>query len=368
MEGRPRAPPVKLSRPPLDRTDRRALHRQLRRGRGRHRHGQGAGAEAGRRQRLRHRDVRLGRRGPADRRPGDGAGRGADRGDHLRPDRRAAQLQLDRLHHPDHGRHARHRPGAAGGVAGRRRVRRLRHRRGHGDLHAAGDPERHLQRHRRADRRDPGQAGEGPRAPWARPEVRSWHIKPFEHVPVDSLAGGGRTAAGRRAGRGGRRRHRPARCRSRTNIHDDPRAPGRPQAARRPALRDRDAGRRAHRRPDHARRARRHPLVQQRYPLLAEAAASVASPQIRNMGTVGGNLCQEPRCWYYRTPENRFHCLRKGGERCAALLGENRYHSIFGGVRAALPPCANGCPAHIAIPGLPGRAPRRRARRGARPS
>ncbi|HOX44163.1 MAG TPA: FAD-dependent oxidoreductase [Myxococcota bacterium] len=94
----------------------------------------------------------------------------------------------------------------------------------------------------------------------------------------------------------------------------------------------------------------RHPEVRERWPLLAEAARVVASWQIRNMGTVGGNLCQEPRCWYYRAPENQFHCLRKGGEKCNALLGENRYHSIFGGARACLPGCAAGCPAHVPIP------------------
>jgi NADPH-dependent glutamate synthase beta subunit-like oxidoreductase/CO/xanthine dehydrogenase FAD-binding subunit len=94
----------------------------------------------------------------------------------------------------------------------------------------------------------------------------------------------------------------------------------------------------------------RDPTVRERYPLLAEAAHSVASPQIRNMATVGGNLCQEPRCWYYRTPENLFGCLRKGGEKCNAVLGENRHHSIFGAMRAGDPGCVANCPAHAAIP------------------
>ena len=93
-----------------------------------------------------------------------------------------------------------------------------------------------------------------------------------------------------------------------------------------------------------------HELVNARIPLLAEAARSVASPQIRNMATVGGNICQEPRCWYYRAPDNAFHCLRKGGTQCAALLGDNRYHSIFGGSRFCAPPCSGSCPAHIDIP------------------
>jgi xanthine dehydrogenase YagS FAD-binding subunit len=49
------------------------------------------------------------------------------------------------------------------------------------------------------------------------------------------------------------------------------------------------------------------------------------------MGTLGGNICQDIRCWYYRHPDNRFSCLRKRGSRCYALEGDNRYHSIFGG-------------------------------------
>ena len=60
----------------------------------------------------------------------------------------------------------------------------------------------------------------------------------------------------------------------------------------------------------------------------------MASPQIRNMATVGGNICQEPRCWYYRYPENQFFCSRKGGNGCPAVMGENRYHSVFGAMRA----------------------------------
>ncbi len=64
------------------------------------------------------------------------------------------------------------------------------------------------------------------------------------------------------------------------------------------------------------------------YPALARAALEVASPQLRNQGTIGGNLCQKPRCWYYR---GDFHCSRKGGDRCYAAIGENQYHGIFGG-------------------------------------
>jgi xanthine dehydrogenase YagS FAD-binding subunit len=69
-------------------------------------------------------------------------------------------------------------------------------------------------------------------------------------------------------------------------------------------------------------------LVREQYPALSQAASEVASPQLRNQGTLGGNLCQKPRCWYYR---GEFHCLRKGGDRCFAATGENQFHCIFGG-------------------------------------
>ena len=71
-----------------------------------------------------------------------------------------------------------------------------------------------------------------------------------------------------------------------------------------------------------------HDAVRRRYAALAEAAASVGSPQLRNQGTIGGNLCQKPRCWYYR---GAFQCLRKSGDVCFAVAGESRYHCIFGG-------------------------------------
>jgi xanthine dehydrogenase YagS FAD-binding subunit len=65
------------------------------------------------------------------------------------------------------------------------------------------------------------------------------------------------------------------------------------------------------------------------YPILREAALSLATPQLRNSGTVGGNLCQRPRCWYYRDPGAV--CNKKGGARCFAFQGRNKYHAIFGG-------------------------------------
>jgi len=73
-----------------------------------------------------------------------------------------------------------------------------------------------------------------------------------------------------------------------------------------------------------------HSVVRSRYAALAEAARRTASPHLREMGTLGGNICQDIRCWYFRNPNNRFPCLRKGGGRCYAIDGDNRYHSIFG--------------------------------------
>jgi xanthine dehydrogenase YagS FAD-binding subunit len=75
------------------------------------------------------------------------------------------------------------------------------------------------------------------------------------------------------------------------------------------------------------------PVVQNEYKLLSEAVSSVATPHIRNMATIGGNLAQDVRCWFYRYPRHiggPMVCLRKGGKFCSALAGDNRYHSIFG--------------------------------------
>lgn len=70
-----------------------------------------------------------------------------------------------------------------------------------------------------------------------------------------------------------------------------------------------------------------HPLVRAGYGALADAAARSASPQIRHVATIGGNLLQRPRCWYFRSAFH--HCARKGGEACFAFGGENDYHAIF---------------------------------------
>lgn len=70
-----------------------------------------------------------------------------------------------------------------------------------------------------------------------------------------------------------------------------------------------------------------HPLLRQRYTALADAAGSSASPQIRHVATLGGNLLQRPRCWYFRSAAH--HCARKGGDPCFAFAGENQYHAVF---------------------------------------
>ncbi len=72
----------------------------------------------------------------------------------------------------------------------------------------------------------------------------------------------------------------------------------------------------------------------------------MASPQLRNQGTIGGNLCQRPRCWYYR---GDYACTRKGGDMCYALGGENQYHAIFGGGACVIVHPSDTAPALIAL-------------------
>jgi xanthine dehydrogenase YagS FAD-binding subunit len=79
-----------------------------------------------------------------------------------------------------------------------------------------------------------------------------------------------------------------------------------------------------------------HQTVNQKYTALAQAASRVATPHVRDMGTIGGNIAQLHRCWYFRKPENRFNCIRKGGTTCFAMMGDNRYHSIFGNVNKCI--------------------------------
>lgn len=70
-----------------------------------------------------------------------------------------------------------------------------------------------------------------------------------------------------------------------------------------------------------------HPAIRSKYTVLADAAGDAATPHIRNVATLGGNLAQRPRCWYFRS--DQFHCLKKGGARCFAQQGENEFHAIF---------------------------------------
>lgn len=89
------------------------------------------------------------------------------------------------------------------------------------------------------------------------------------------------------------------------------------------------------------------PLVKEKYKILAKAAQAVGTPQLRNMGTVGGNLVQDTRCWYYRYPHSvggRISCLRKGSGPCLAVTGDNRYHAILGGKG-----CFAVCPSDLAV-------------------
>lgn len=95
-----------------------------------------------------------------------------------------------------------------------------------------------------------------------------------------------------------------------------------------------------------------HEWIKEKYPSLAQAAKSVASPLIRNSATIGGNICQDVRCWYYRYPHQiggRVNCVRKGGEGCYAFTGERGNHSIFGAMRVDRPSCSVSCPAHVNI-------------------
>jgi len=89
------------------------------------------------------------------------------------------------------------------------------------------------------------------------------------------------------------------------------------------------------------------PVVNESCPILAEAAGAVAAIQIRNMATIGGNLCQDTRCWYYRYPNEiggMINCFRKGGKTCPAAAGENQYHAIMGAKK-----CFAVCPSDTAV-------------------
>ncbi len=88
------------------------------------------------------------------------------------------------------------------------------------------------------------------------------------------------------------------------------------------------------------------PIIRGTYPMLAEAAHSVGAPQLRNMGTISGNICQDVRCWYYRRSPSTgksFLSHRNGGKQCYAVAGENAYHAIIGGKK-----CFAVCPSDMA--------------------
>ena len=90
----------------------------------------------------------------------------------------------------------------------------------------------------------------------------------------------------------------------------------------------------------------REPAIRSRYTVLAEAAESVGTPQIRNAGTLAGNVCQRPWCWYYR---NGFPCFKAGGKQCFSITGENQFHAIFGGGPSFIVHPSDTAPALVAL-------------------
>lgn len=89
-----------------------------------------------------------------------------------------------------------------------------------------------------------------------------------------------------------------------------------------------------------------HELIRRKYRVLAQAAGEVASPQLRSQGTIAGNLCQRPRCWYFRAD---FHCLRKGGDVCYAVTGENKFHCVIAGAPCFIVHPSDTAPALLAL-------------------
>lgn len=90
----------------------------------------------------------------------------------------------------------------------------------------------------------------------------------------------------------------------------------------------------------------RSELLAKRFPALHESGGGAATPQVREQATLGGNLCQRPRCWYYRSID--FNCLKKGGGTCYAVEGENRYHAVIGGGPCHIVHPSNCAPALVA--------------------
>ncbi len=86
--------------------------------------------------------------------------------------------------------------------------------------------------------------------------------------------------------------------------------------------------------------------IRQQAPLLAMAAGKIGTPQIRNMGTIGGNLCQRPRCWYYR---NNYPCFKHGGNTCFSAAGENDFNAILEGGPSFIVHPSDSAPALVAL-------------------
>src|SRR4051812_40272054 len=90
----------------------------------------------------------------------------------------------------------------------------------------------------------------------------------------------------------------------------------------------------------------RHEAIRRQFAVLAEAAETVATPQIRNVATLAGNICQRPWCWYYR---NGFKCLKNGGTTCFSVAGENEFHAILGGGPSYIVHPSDTAPALVAL-------------------
>ena len=90
----------------------------------------------------------------------------------------------------------------------------------------------------------------------------------------------------------------------------------------------------------------RHAALKRDYAVLAEAAETVATPQVRNFATLAGNLCQRPWCWYFR---NGFPCFKAGGNQCFSVTGENQFHAIFGGGPSYIVHPSDTAPALVAL-------------------
>jgi xanthine dehydrogenase YagS FAD-binding subunit len=90
-----------------------------------------------------------------------------------------------------------------------------------------------------------------------------------------------------------------------------------------------------------------HSVLGEKLLILSDAAGEAASPQIRNAGTIAGNICQRPFCWYFRS--SHFNCLRKGGQVCYTVTGDGRFHAILGGGPSYIVHPSDTAPALVAL-------------------